>query len=455
MSRRHRERRLLLRSRIALSTACIVAVVIAAISTVTWFATSHNLRTQLDETLRNSLPPEGAPPPPGPPGFAALCNPDDTNRKLQPFVVGMQLLTADGTACTPSGMDPVVTEPQDFTVETTALRDGTTRAGEPVRILLRNVGHGEVLMVSRSLTEIDDTLGGLRTVLIVVSVFGAVLAAASGLLLTRNALAPMERLTETAEVIARTDDLHRPITVTGHDEVGRLGRAFSAMTAALRESRRRQRALVSDAAHELRTPLTSLRTNIDLFVRSGQTGRPLPADQYAIILDRLQAQAGEFSELITELVLLARDEHDFERRDVEMSAIIDRALTRARSRAREQVFDVECRSWSVRGDAAALERSVLNLVDNAIKFAPAASTITVRSQPGWFTVTDDGPGVPRADRAQVFERFWRAPAARALPGSGLGLAIVADTIKAHGGTVRFTDPPSGRGASVRIDLPAT
>jgi two-component system sensor histidine kinase MprB len=448
------ERRMLLRTRVTLSTACIVAVVIAAISTVTWVVTRHNLRAQLDETMLSRVPPSEAqlPPEVPVPDFSLMCT-ASADENLQRFVEGIQLLTADGSTCVPDGVDPVVTEQADRLVRAATLRDGHTRSGAPVRVLLQPFDDGEVLVISRSLTEIENILDGLGTVLTIVSVLGAVLVAAAGQLLTRRSLAPMERLTETAEQIALTEDLRIPVTVSGQDEVGRLGRAFTAMTAALSESRRRQRDLVNDAAHELRTPLTSLRTNIDLLVRSMRTGRPLPAGQHTKILDQLQTQAREFTDLVTELVELARDERELRHDVVAVGDVIDRAARRAATRASDHTFDVQHTSWSVVGDAGALERTVLNLLDNAVKFSPADSTITVRSEPGWLTVTDEGPGLPEAHEQHVFERFWRAPNARALPGSGLGLAIVADTVAAHEGTVRFVPPPASGGATVRIDLP--
>lgn len=452
MRRRHRERRVLLRSRIALITACIVAVAIASISTITYVLTEHNLRNQLDETMLGGWPPPGAQGSSLPqPDWNALCDAPNLG-ELQRFLEGVQLLRADGTTCSPAGMDPVIIEPGDRLARTVTLRDGHTRSGARVRVLLGPLRNGDVLAISRSLAEVEGTLDGLRTVLIVVSVLGAALAAAAGLVLTRGALTPMARLTSAAEEIARTEDLGIPIAVSGRDEVGRLGRAFTAMTAALAESRRRQRALVTDAAHELRTPLTSLRTNIDLLARSERTGRPLAVDR-ARILDRLQAQAEEFGDLVTELVVLARDEYEMDYAEVDMEAVVEAAVRRASSRARDHTFDVRSTRWVVRGDAAALERMVLNLLDNAIKFSPAGSTITVHSNPGSLTVRDEGPGIPEANRSHAFDRFWRAPTARALPGSGLGLAIVTDTVKAHGGAARFEDPPTGHGACVRIELP--
>jgi two-component system sensor histidine kinase MprB len=444
-------RPVLLRSKLALITAFVVAVAIAGISVVTWLATEHNLRSQLDRSLQASLPPRmDRPPEPGERRiFQLRCDQGLPNEGLQQVLQGIQTLAPDGSTCAPTGVDPVVTSADDF-VSTQTFRDGVTKSGAETRVLLQPLDTGGVLILSRGTAEIDTTLTTLAGVLVGVSIFGALLVAGTGLWLTRRALAPMERLTETAEHIARTEDLTTPITVDGQDEVGRLGRAFTSMTAALAESRRRQRDLVNDAAHELRTPLTSLRTNIDLLVRSERTGRDLP--QRAELLDRLQAQSQEFSDLVTELVVLARDDRELAGEPVDVAAVIDRAVERARSRAHDHVFDVDHADWSVVGDAGALERSVLNLLDNAVKFSPASSTITVRSKPGWLTVSDEGPGVPFEHRNSAFERFWRAPDARGLPGSGLGLAIVADVVAVHGGSVRFVPRP--RGASVRIELPA-
>ncbi|GAA1957856.1 HAMP domain-containing sensor histidine kinase [Amycolatopsis minnesotensis] len=241
--------------------------------------------------------------------------------------------------------------------------------------------------------------------------FARALRLPAGLLLARRSPAPMDRLTKTAGHIARTEDLRTRVEVSGRDEVGRLGSAVASMTAALRESRHRQHRLVTGAAHELRTPLTSLRTNVDLLVRVERTGRALPAARRERVLDRLQAQAGEFSDLVGELVELARDGTGLAREQVEMRTVIDKA---------------------VRG-AAVRDRPALQS-GPAHRHRPRAR-------------------IPEHQRGQVFERFWRAPGARALPGSGLGLAIVASTVAAHGGSARFVDPPGGSGACARVELP--
>jgi two-component system sensor histidine kinase MprB len=454
--RRPRERRLLLRSRIALTTAVIVALAIAGVCSITWFVTAHNLRSQLDQTMLST-----GPPPMPPTDNAALnahldrlCRLWARDDELRRFEESVQLLRANGTQCSPIGAARVETTPRDRAVTGPTLRDGVTRTGTRMRVLIRPMGAGNVLVTSRSLDSIDATLDGLANELTMVSVLGVLIAGTAGLVLTRNALRPMQELTRTAERIARTEDLQTRVEVSGRDEVGRLGRAFASMTEALAKSRRLQRELVANAAHELRTPLTSLRTNIDLLARSERSGQPIPAGQQTKLVRSMQSQVGEFSELVDEVVTLAKDERELQRVPVHLDVVIDQAVRRASRRSQHHSFEVDAQPWETTGDPAALERIVVNLLDNAIKFAPPSTAITIRSGPGWLTVSDQGPGVPAEQRSQVFGRFWRAPEARQMPGSGLGLAIVAETVAAHGGTVRFTDPPTGRGAHVRVEIPS-
>jgi two-component system sensor histidine kinase MprB len=116
-------------------------------------------------------------------------------------------------------------------------------------------------------------------------------------------------------------------------------------------------------------------------------------------------------------------------------------------------FDVDVAPSRVRGAPGRLERAVANLLDNAVKWSPAGGTVEVASAAGRVTVRDHGPGIPEADLSKVFDRFYRASAARAMPGSGLGLAIVREVVEAEGGTVRACNDAGG-GAVVEILLPA-
>ena len=444
----------LLRTRITLTTVAVVVAAMTAVGTGTWFITRHNMLAQLDDSIRTTVPPQGTDVMPEfpVPDFDLLCA-TTASEDVRRFLRGVQLIKADGAVCAPDSAEATEIEPTDRLVTAPVLRDGRTRTGEPVRAYLHPLDGGDVLVISRSLTELQQTLGHLRDALVTVSLLGAILAAAAAQLLTRRSFAPMENLTEAAEHIAETENLDTPVTVTGRDEVGRLGRAFTAMTTALAESRRRQRDLVNDAAHELRTPLTSLRTNIDLLARSTRTGRPLPDRQHDRMIEQLQSQAREFTDLVNELVALARDERGTRHEPLDVATVVDRAVRRAANRSRHHNVSVHTTPWRVTGDAGAIERAVLNLLDNAVKFSPPGTAITVHSEPGWITVTDEGPGIPEPHRPRVFERFWRAPEARPLPGSGLGLAIVADTAITHGGTAEVARPREGCGTTVRITLP--
>ncbi|GAA4037071.1 HAMP domain-containing sensor histidine kinase [Allokutzneria multivorans] len=445
-----KERKLLLRSRIALVTALVVALGIIVVSVFAWFSADLTMRRQIDASLQTASPAKELTKPGVDP--ESLCGPDQGPQGYQKYIVGVQLLRPDGTTCCPKGVDKVRLGPRDWE-PMPKFRNGFTYGRVGVRVLIEPVGAGYAVVTSRSMADVRDTLRQLGTLFGVVSVIGVVVAAAAGLLLTRLALRPVERLTKTVEHIAETEDLAAPVDVRGRDEIGRLGRAFSRMTKSLAESRKRQQDLVADAAHELRTPLTSMRTNVDLLVRSEKTGRPIPDEQRRALLTSLQEQARELGDLVGELVVLARDERETERVPVSMGAVVDRAVERARARAQGHVFDVRSQPWTVVGDPGELERAVLNLLDNAVKFSPPGSTVRVRSAEGDITVADAGPGIAADERAMVFQRFWRSESARSLPGSGLGLAIVAQTAAAHGGSVEFVEPIDGIGASVRFRLP--
>nr|BFE81059.1 hypothetical protein GCM10020093_036600 [Planobispora longispora] len=255
---------------------------------------------------------------------------------------------------------------------TRARRDGVTADGAEVRVTTRSIGSGYAVMEARELGEFKTTLTGLAGILAGVAGLGVVGAATAGRLIARTTLRPVERLTGAVEHIARTEDLGTRIPVEGTDEIVRLGTSFNAMTAALAGSRERQRRLIADAGHELRTPLTSLRTNVDLLLRSENTGRPLAPAARHRLLGSLKAQFEEMSTLIGDLLQLARGEEEHgPHTEVAFHEVVESAVNRARLRAGSIPIEVDLRPWYVRGDQAALERAVVNLLDNAVKFSGA------------------------------------------------------------------------------------
>ncbi|MEZ0111762.1 signal transduction histidine kinase [Catenulispora sp. EB89] len=308
-------------------------------------------------------------------------------------------------------------------------------------------GHPGVL-VRASTPESDPTgtLNRLKWLLVLLIPAAGLLAAVGARLLAARVLSPVARLTAAAEHIAVTGDLSAPIAVAGRDgdEVARLGVAFNAMTAALDGSVGAQRRLVADASHELRTPLTSLVTNLELLAE-----RPDDPQAPALIGEALH-QALALAELTSDLVDLAR----FGEAPVRSEVVRLDLLCADLAGRRGAEVDGGNAAVVVRGDPAALERAVGNLVDNALKFGTRA-VVTVRTSAGSASavveVTDDGPGIPEADLPYVFDRFHRSPDARALPGSGLGLAIAKQVAEAHGGRVEAVPRPVG--ALLRITLP--
>jgi two-component system sensor histidine kinase MprB len=336
-----------------------------------------------------------------------------------------------------------------------SIRTASDRNGEKFRVVaipsIRDSEPRTAFVLAQDTHDVDRTLRSLATALLVIGGLGIGLAAYAGVYVARQGLRPVSRLTEAAEHVARTGEF-TPIEIHGNDELARLGTSFNKMLSAVERSRELQRRLVGDAGHELRTPLTSLRTNLDLLAQAENRVGLSPADRMEL-LDDLRAQVEELTGLVGDLVELSRDDVDrFEGRELDMGEIVSTAVERARRRAPTVEFDVTIRPWTVFGDARALERAVLNLLDNAGKWSPPGGTVTVRLTDGVITVTDQGPGISEADLPFVFDRFYRAEESRNMPGSGLGLAIVRQAAQRHGGSVTADKAPGG-GALLKLRLP--
>ncbi|WP_345000723.1 HAMP domain-containing sensor histidine kinase [Tsukamurella soli] len=339
--------------------------------------------------------------------------------------------------------------------ETSSLRSvGDTR------VLAQHLDNGVTLIVAEDLTPTQNLLSELAVVLFVVGACGVVLAAVAGTAVARGGLRPVQRLTEAAERVAKTDDL-TPIPVVGRDELARLTRSFNTMLTALAESRDRQSRLVADAGHELRTPLTSLRTNVELLIATRRPGAPtIPEEEMQELSDDVLAQVEELTTLIGDLVDLAReDAPEAVQEEVDLEEIVVKAVERVQRRRPDVQFEVTTAPWRVYGDQGGLSRAVINVLDNAAKFSPDDGAVRVELREtgverAVLTVADSGPGIPAQDRDLVFERFYRSMASRAMPGSGLGLAIVKQVVLRHGGTVTVGDSDTG-GALVALQLPGT
>ncbi|MEU6666641.1 HAMP domain-containing sensor histidine kinase [Streptomyces sp. NPDC046727] len=466
-----RYRALPIRARLAMLVAAAVAFAVAAVSVTCWFIVERKLYDQLDEDLQKSL--------------RSTTQMDQLQFTLDhctdtPQSTGFllrdrysQLVTDDGKVCLFGGASGKIrvtqtdkSEIEDLAPRTIYFRNGSDDQGNELRVLTKPVGPtatpaGEPgpnvgVLIALPLKSTQKTLNDLALVLLLVSAIGVVGAGAAGLAVARAGLRPVDKLTEAVEHVARTEDLtiRIPVEDVSEDEVARLSRSFNSMTASLASSRELQQQLIADAGHELRTPLTSLRTNIELLTRSEETGRPLPPEDRKALLASVKAQMTELGALIGDLQELSRSEGQRGERVqvVALQDTVEAALRRARLRGPELSITADLEPWFVRAEPSALERAIVNVLDNAVKFSPDGGTIDVRLAKGVLTVRDHGPGIPEDELPHVFDRFWRSPGARALPGSGLGLSIVARTVQQAGGEVTLA-PAEGGGTVATVRLP--
>ena len=273
-----------------------------------------------------------------------------------------------------------------------------------------------------------------------------------------RSVAPVRRFGEALR--QRAPDAPGPLADAGlPEEVRPLVDGMNNLLARQQAAVERERAFIADAAHELRTPLTAL----DLQVQSLRDAAPGPERDEA--LRKLRAGVARATRLVEQLLALAREERvgAHAREPVDVSVLLREVMEEMLPLADARRVDLgitRADATSVRGDRDSLRVLVRNLVDNAVRYAPEGGRVDLSvelrdSDPRrlWVVVTDDGPGIPPAERERVFDRFYRVPGSSA-GGSGIGLALVRSIARHHGGDVRLDDGPGGVGLQVTVDLPA-
>jgi two-component system, OmpR family, sensor histidine kinase MprB len=469
-----------LRTRIAAVASVSVALAVVAAAIGLYAAVRSELRGEVDRALRSraqAFVGGGPGPPPGaPPGGGFGTGVDQDHRgggfpgSVEPAPFGaasgyVQFISPQGEAFVPGGQGaarrqiPVTAGDRAIAARGTGAGfsersvDGTT-----LRVLSTGVGPNGAVLVAQPLTEVEHELNHLLLILALIGVGGVVLAALLGTLVARTALAPIARFTQRTETLTGNLDLSRRLEVHGRDELARLAESFNTTLDALERSVQAQRHLIADASHELRTPISSLRANIQVL---GDAER-LPAEEQESLRADIVAELDELTALVGDVVELARGAApDGALDDVRLDEVVRAAVASARRRgsgdgtaaAGEVGFELRMEPTIVHGPAERIGRAVSNLVDNARKWSPQDGTVEVTLTDGVLSVRDHGPGFQDADLPFVFDRFYRADAARALPGSGLGLAIVRQAAEACGGFAEAQNAPGG-GALLRVSFGA-
>jgi len=424
-----------LRLRLTLVAASVVAIVVAAASVTTYFVMRHELYSQVDSTISNHA-------------GRIQQDPSFALRGFGPF--NGDVTTIVNTSGQHAGQLPIDARVRKVAAGTANgfYRDTTVQGYAYREIVVPVPGLGAVV-VGRNIDYLHHDLDRLRLILILVSIGGILLAALAGALVSRATLAPVRRLTGAAERIAETGDPSERVPEGGRGELARLGTSFNTMLAALEDAIETQRRFVADASHELRTPLTSMQTNIEVLKQQER----LDPGARQRLFDDLQREAHEMRDLIGGLLELARgDDSRLEKTTFRFDELVESVVERARSRFPDLAFEASLEPTTLTGSSDRLERAAWNLLENAGKWSVPGSSVEVTLSGGELRVRDHGPGIAAEDRDHVFDRFYRAAAARSLPGSGLGLAIVREVAEAHGGTVVAEEAPGG-GAVLTLRLP--
>ncbi|MGQ0617292.1 MAG: HAMP domain-containing sensor histidine kinase [Acidimicrobiia bacterium] len=370
-----------------------------------------------------------------------------------------QVVTADGTvvASTPNlaGAGPIDGAPPTGRAE--IVRTVEDLDGEAdYRVLSRTVrgpSGPTVVHVASSLDDIDDSA---RTLALSLTVAVPLAATALALLVWRlvgRTLGPVEAIRrEVAGLDGRDLQVRVPEPGTG-DEIDRLARTMNAMLGRVEDAVGCQRRFVADASHELRSPLTRIRAELEVDL-AHTDGADLAATHRSVL-----EEATSLQRLLEDLLHLARSDAGAPGgpwSPVDLDEIVLRQARTIRAGGDVAVDLSGVTAARVQGDPAQLARAIANVTDNAVRHAASSVALTVSEGHGGavVTISDDGPGIPAADRERVFERFTRLDDARSRDagGTGLGLAIARDIVHAHHGTI-VVDADHTAGARFVIVIP--
>ncbi len=326
---------------------------------------------------------------------------------------------------------------------------------EPVTVDGRVVGALQVAAFER---DIARTLQLTALLLGTVGPLTLIVASLGGYALAGRALAPVDRITRLAGAIGEADLGRRLDLALPRDEIGRLARTFNAMLDRLEAAFARQRQFAADASHELRTPLSLVRGQLELAL-----ARPRDPAADQAVLEELAEDVERLARLAQTLLMLARSDAGALRLSedaVDLAVLVDLVAEQygAAAAAAGVRLATAVEPTTIDADEDRLIQVLVNLTDNALRYAPAGTTVTLgcRADAGTaaFWVADAGPGIPAEHLPRLFDRFYRADPGRdrARGGIGLGLSISKEIVEVHGGTIVVESAP-GAGTTVLVTLP--
>ncbi|MGI5838216.1 MAG: ATP-binding protein [bacterium] len=315
------------------------------------------------------------------------------------------------------------------------------------------------IFVSSSLNDITELLRELNWKLLTLALASGLAGGVISYLIAGRIAGRLSEMTAAVQAMSG-GRLQQRVSVFGDDELSELGTAFNQMADKLVKIEASRQAFVADASHELKTPLSSLQ----LMVETLQEGAMRDAAMAQEFLSDMHREIERLNRLVTDLLLLTRLDaypYQIDTEPADLGKLLREAaeIIRPLAEQKEIRLIIET-SGNVTAsvNATRLLQVFVNLLDNAVKYAPvgglAKATIVGSDTDVLIRVRDNGPGIPAKEAARIFNRFYRIDKARPrlTGGTGLGLAIVKQIVELHGGRIAVTSAPE-QGTEFMVELP--
>ena len=315
-----------------------------------------------------------------------------------------------------------------------------------------------IILVHSKLPTMRNTKYSIPRIFLISGGIGSLAALMLAFILSRRMVKPLTEMRQAASRIA-SGDFNKRITIRGEDEIAELSRSFNYMVDALENLENTRREFLSNISHELRTPMTTIKGFID-----GILDGVIPPENQSTYLSIVRDEVKRMEKLVNDIMDLARFQAGDNRLNITVFDINERIRRSVISLQQmfikknlEFMAEFETERLFVKADADAIQRVLLNLLHNAIKFTPEGGKIIARTYTKnkvYVEVEDNGPGIPKEELPHIFDRFYKADKSRGLDktGVGLGLAIARNIMLSHGETIRAKSE-EGRGTSFILTLP--
>jgi heavy metal sensor kinase len=317
-----------------------------------------------------------------------------------------------------------------------------------------------IIVAGTSLEPTDEELESLRGIVASLVPMALIVAGIGGWFLAGRSLSPVVAMADRARQIGVENLSERLPVANPRDELGKLAETFNGLLARLEASIVLQRQFMADASHELRTPVTTARTAASVTLQQPRRDE----HEYRETMALIEQEMTRLSRIVDDMFTLARaDAGSYPVRQTPMylDEVFDEVVRASRvvaSTRQITIADSAVRPASFTGDEDLIRRLILNILDNAVRYAPSNSAIRIALDRAGdqyvISISDDGPGIPAEVQPRIFERFYRVDAARARPdgGAGLGLALARWIARVHGGDVTLASS-SSLGSTFVITLP--